>query len=98
MEVRENAKRSRPIALTRAGQELMLNARPAWLTAQVQAGVLLGEGGVIALINVTDRILDHPTSNASVSSAESRTAVRLVARKSSSLPSAARNGALTRSM
>jgi DNA-binding MarR family transcriptional regulator len=62
-EVRENANgRSRPVALTRAGHELMLNAQPAWLMAQVQAEALLGEDGMIALINITDCALDQPTS------------------------------------
>jgi DNA-binding MarR family transcriptional regulator len=53
--------RSRPVALTRAGNKLMLNAKPAWLAAQVQAEALLGKDGMIALIGITDRILDHPT-------------------------------------
>jgi hypothetical protein len=35
----------------------MLSAQPAWLTAQVQAEALLGEDGMIALINVTECIL-----------------------------------------
>ena len=62
-EVRENANgRSRPVALTRAGHELMLNAQPAWLMAQVQAEALLGEDGMNALIDITDCFLDQPTS------------------------------------
>jgi DNA-binding MarR family transcriptional regulator len=76
-EVRDGANgRSRPVALTGAGKELMLIAQPAWLTAQVQAEALLGEDGMIALVSITDRILDHSTSKASVSNAESRAAVR----------------------
>jgi hypothetical protein len=43
----------------------MLNAQPAWLKAQVQAEALLGVDGMTALINITDRIVDQPTSNAS---------------------------------
>jgi hypothetical protein len=31
---------------------------------QVQAEALLGVDGIAALINITDRILDQPTSNA----------------------------------
>ena len=74
-EVQESANgRRRPVALTRAGKELMLNAQPVWLTAQVQVEALLGEDGMIALISITDRILDHSTSRASVTSAESRAA------------------------
>jgi DNA-binding MarR family transcriptional regulator len=66
-EVRDGANgRSRPVALTRVGKELMLNAQPAWLTAQVQAEALLGKDGIIALISITDCILDHPTSKAFV--------------------------------
>ena len=65
-EVRRSANgRSRPVALTRVGKELMLNAQPAWLKAQVQAEALLGVDGMTTLINITDRILDQPTSNAS---------------------------------
>ena len=56
-EVRKSANgRSRPVALTRVGKELILNARPAWLKAQVQAEALLGVDGITALINITDRI------------------------------------------
>jgi DNA-binding MarR family transcriptional regulator len=58
-EVRENANgRCRPVALTRAGKELVLNAQAAWLTAQVQAEALLGKDGMIALVSITDRILN----------------------------------------
>ena len=65
-EVRRSANgRSRPVALTRVGKELMLNAQPAWLKAQVQAEALLGVDGMTTLINITDRIVDQPTSNAS---------------------------------
>jgi DNA-binding MarR family transcriptional regulator len=58
--------RSRPVALTKAGKELMLDAQPAWLTAQAEAQALLGKDGTIAVIGITDDILDHPTSKASV--------------------------------
>ena len=60
-EVRVGANgRSRPVALTKAGKELMLIAQPAWLTAQVEAEALLGKDGTIAVISITDRIVDHP--------------------------------------
>jgi hypothetical protein len=60
-EVRVGANgRSRPVALTKAGKELMLLAQPAWLTAQVEAEALLGKDGMIAVISITDRIVDHP--------------------------------------
>jgi DNA-binding MarR family transcriptional regulator len=61
-EVRENADgRSRPIALTTAGRELMRKAEPAWSAGQAQAAGLLGKDGVNALTNITDRILHPPT-------------------------------------
>jgi DNA-binding MarR family transcriptional regulator len=66
-EVRKSANgRSRPVALTKVGKELMLSAQRAWLTAQVQAEALLGVDGITALINITDRILDQPTSQTRV--------------------------------
>jgi DNA-binding MarR family transcriptional regulator len=56
-EVRENADgRSRPVALTTAGKELLLKAQPAWLAGQAQAAALLGRDGVNALTSITDRI------------------------------------------
>jgi DNA-binding MarR family transcriptional regulator len=62
-EVRKGANgRSRPVVLTKAGKELMLDAQSVLLTAQAQAEALLGEDGVIALINITDRILDWAIS------------------------------------
>jgi len=60
-EVSTNADgRSRPLALTAAGRELLLNARPAWLEAQAEAKALLGKDGMNALISTADRIL-HPS-------------------------------------
>jgi DNA-binding MarR family transcriptional regulator len=57
-EVSENADgRSRPLALTTAGKELLHTAEPAWLAAQAQAGALLGKEGMTAVINIADRIL-----------------------------------------
>jgi DNA-binding MarR family transcriptional regulator len=45
-EVRDNADgRSRPIALTAAGKELLIKAQPAWLAAQADAKALLGKDG-----------------------------------------------------
>ena len=76
-EVRDGANgRCRPVALTTAGKELMLIAQPAWLTAKERAEALFGKDGMTALVSITDRILDHPTSKASVSDAESGAAVR----------------------
>jgi len=61
-EVRENADgRSRPIALTAAGKELLIKAKPAWLAAQADARLLLGKDGMTAVISTSDRII-HPSS------------------------------------
>lgn len=58
-EVSDNADgRSRPLALTNAGKELLLNAQPAWLAAQAQAKALLGKEGMTSVINTVDRILN----------------------------------------
>ena len=71
-EVRENADgRSRPVALTRLGRELILNAQPGWAAAQAQAEALLGKDGTIAIKSIADRIMDHPTSAVSEPNAES---------------------------
>ena len=46
-EVRDNANgRSKPIALTAAGQQLLIKAQPAWLAAQAEAKALLAKEGV----------------------------------------------------
>jgi DNA-binding MarR family transcriptional regulator len=56
-EVREGATgRTKPIALTRVGEELMLNAQQAWLAAQVQAEALLGPDGINVLMSITHRL------------------------------------------
>jgi DNA-binding MarR family transcriptional regulator len=52
--------RSKPLALTAAGRELLLNARAAWLEAQAEAKALLGKDGMSAVISTADRIL-HPS-------------------------------------
>jgi len=58
-EVRENANgRSKPIALTPTGKELLLSAHPAWLAAQAQCMTLLGDDGAVAVISSADRILN----------------------------------------
>jgi DNA-binding MarR family transcriptional regulator len=53
--------RSRPIALTRAGKDLLCKAEPAWQAAQVPAKDLLGKDGVIAVMDIANRIMD-PTA------------------------------------
>ncbi len=76
-EVRDNADgRSRPIALTNAGKDLLLSAQSAWLAAQDEAKALLGNDGTMALISIADRIThpiegsSEPPSSALVSSAD----------------------------
>jgi DNA-binding MarR family transcriptional regulator len=56
--------RSKPIALTAAGRDLLLNAQSAWLEAQAHAKALLGEDGAMTLISIADRIT-HPTEESS---------------------------------
>jgi DNA-binding MarR family transcriptional regulator len=51
---KEASGRSRPIALTRAGRDMLREAAPAWREAQAQARVLLGEGGAAAIKNIAD--------------------------------------------
>ena len=60
-EVRDKADgRSRPIALTTAGKDLLIKAEPAWLAAQAEAKALLGKDGMTAVIDTADRILNRP--------------------------------------
>jgi len=60
-EVRDNADgRSRPIALTEAGKELLRKAEPEWRTAEIEATALLGTDGMMIIVSVADHIL-HPT-------------------------------------
>ncbi len=64
-EVRDNANgRSKPLALTAAGKDLLLNAQPAWLAAQARARARLGKDGTMALISIADRIT-HPAEECS---------------------------------
>ena len=58
-EIREGADgRSRPIVLTAAGMDVLHKAEPAWQAAQVQVKDLLGEEGLIAVMDVASRIMD----------------------------------------
>jgi DNA-binding MarR family transcriptional regulator len=58
-EVRESANgRTKPIALTPSGKELLLSAHPAWLAAQAQCMTLLGDDGAVAVMGSADRILN----------------------------------------
>jgi DNA-binding MarR family transcriptional regulator len=56
-EVREGANgRTKPVALTEVGEELLLSAQQAWQAAQSQAEALLGPDGLNALLTLIDRI------------------------------------------
>jgi DNA-binding MarR family transcriptional regulator len=46
--------RSRPIALTAIGKELLRNAAPAWRAAQAQAKTILGGDNAIAVMSIAD--------------------------------------------
>ena len=60
-EVRDNADgRSRPIALAEAGKELLREAGPEWMSAEIEATTLLGTDGMTIIINVAYHIL-NPT-------------------------------------
>ena len=60
-EVRENANgRSRPIALTAAGRQLLLETEPAWLAAEREATALLGTEGMMTIIGFADRLANLP--------------------------------------
>ena len=62
-EVRESANgRTKPIALTPTGKELLLSAHPAWLAAQAQSMTLLGDDGAVAVMSSADRILNVITN------------------------------------
>jgi DNA-binding MarR family transcriptional regulator len=50
--------RSRPIALTTAGKDLLLRAEPAWQSAQAQAKAMLGKNGVIAVTEIANRVIE----------------------------------------
>jgi DNA-binding MarR family transcriptional regulator len=53
----EAAGRARPIALTKAGKDLLRNAAPGWRVAQSRAKALLAKNGVTAVMRIADRIV-----------------------------------------
>lgn len=60
-EVRHHANgRSRPIALTAAGEELLREAEPEWLAAELEATTLLGTEGMTIIVHAADCFL-NPT-------------------------------------
>jgi len=57
VEVRENADgRSRPIALTKLGKDLLSAAEPECLAAEAEATALLGENEMMSVIGVGKRL------------------------------------------
>lgn len=66
-EVRERANgRSRPIALTERGKQLLLDAQPVWLAAQREVNSLLGEERFAAFMSSMDLTTNFSeSSNAS---------------------------------
>jgi DNA-binding MarR family transcriptional regulator len=48
--------RSRPIMISKAGQELLAEAMPAWRNAQVKAQQLLGDNGATAIVQLSARL------------------------------------------
>jgi DNA-binding MarR family transcriptional regulator len=50
--------RAKPIALTKAGKDLLHSAAPAWLVAQTRAKTLLGTNGVIAVMDIANGIMN----------------------------------------
>jgi DNA-binding MarR family transcriptional regulator len=50
--------RARPIALTKAGRDLLRNAAPGWRAAQSRAKALLAKDGVTAVGKVANRIVN----------------------------------------
>ena len=49
--------RSRPIVLTGPGIDLLRKAEPAWQAAQAETKELLGRDGLIAVMDIADRIM-----------------------------------------
>lgn len=50
--------RARPLVLTKAGTELLNRTEPAWQAAQAKTKTLLGENGVITVIDIAKRIVE----------------------------------------
>lgn len=52
----EGRGRRRSVVISQAGRELLASALPAWRSAQVAAGKLLGSDGVAAIVDMADGI------------------------------------------
>ena len=50
--------RSRPIVLTRAGQDLLHDVAPAWQVAQGKARTVLGEKGAAVMMRIGNALFD----------------------------------------
>jgi DNA-binding MarR family transcriptional regulator len=56
----EKGGRGRPIVLTKAGKDLLVKGAPTWRAAQARAKILLGEGGMTALADIANGIMNSP--------------------------------------
>src|SRR5271154_6160979 len=56
----EGGGRGRPIALTKAGEGLLVEGAPTWRAAQARAKALLGENGTAAITAIANDIMNSP--------------------------------------
>jgi DNA-binding MarR family transcriptional regulator len=56
----EGGGRGRPIALTKAGKDLLVEGAPTWRVAQARAKTLLGENGTAAITEIANDIMNSP--------------------------------------
>jgi DNA-binding MarR family transcriptional regulator len=49
--------RNRPVVMTKAGEDLLRKAEPAWQAAQTQTKALLGKDGIVAIMDIASRII-----------------------------------------
>jgi DNA-binding MarR family transcriptional regulator len=56
----EEGGRGRPIALTKAGKDLLVEGAPTWRVAQARAKALLGENGTAAITEIANEIMNSP--------------------------------------
>jgi DNA-binding MarR family transcriptional regulator len=56
----EGGGRGRPIVVTKAGKDLLVKGAPTWRVAQARAKALLGEGGMTAITDIANGIMNSP--------------------------------------
>jgi DNA-binding MarR family transcriptional regulator len=49
--------RNRPVVMTKAGEDLLRKAEPAWQKAQAQTKALLGKDGMVAIMDIANRTM-----------------------------------------